>query len=438
MQISPYQNGVHSVAEGLRSFAGYVEKANDPFLLKDAIIRLHHGLETLFKDILFQRNPIFIISDKVTIGQTIGYYNDFYLGKNDYLLDDAQTITPLEALSRIEKLHFGNMSQREHAQIAAAFKELNVVRNSLQHFTVLLRPDIIIKTLGNLIPKSLKLIKACYAHSNDTPITQMIAIVPHMHLRNMDSRYFSNLDEDLVKFYPEALNIIALLETKYDTLLNSCVKFFKKASFPSLAISLRIKDRGEVGAPPYMPDIKLAGWINGEFTARSGPLIEESLKPLAVYEGETDIKKTNLPRSECEAPSTYKSQINIRSILSLTELHSEKLLNIQSTEDQISFMRSPKLLIETLIEAIVVVEAIPGQFIVRSVEQLDGESTITLISELYGDPKETPSIKGVQKNILNKDNTSLEFVGFLTSNDALKDNFVLDINFKQAADLVFL
>lgn len=441
MQITPYQNGVHSLAEGLRSFAGYFEKNNDPFLMKDAIIRLHHGLETIFKDILFQRNPIFIISDKATIGQTIGYYSDFYEGKNNYLLDDVHTINPIEALSRIEKLHFGDINKQEHAQISIAFKALNDVRNSLQHFTVTMPYDIIIKALGNLLPKSLKLIRTCYTHSNDTPISQKIAIIPHMHLRNMNSSYFADIDEDLIRYYPEALNVIASLESKYDILLNQSIRFFKKASFPSSPISLKIKDFGHVGAPPYMPEIKFEGWINGEFPSRYGLFVpgitDENLRPPAVYKGETRIEKTRLPHDEFDDPSAYRAEIIVKINASLTEVTPEKLIAIENAEDYIPFMRSPTILVDIYIKALVIVAHDPAHFIVRSVGALSGHIKITLESELYGDPQGSPSICGVQTTAIDGNNTSLELSAFLASNDTLLENHLLRINFKQAENLVF-
>lgn len=53
MEITPYQNGIHSLTEGLRDLNSFLNKDTNPFKIKEVVIKIHHGLETLFKDILF-------------------------------------------------------------------------------------------------------------------------------------------------------------------------------------------------------------------------------------------------------------------------------------------------------------------------------------------------------------------------------------------------
>ncbi len=53
MEIIPYQNGIHSLTEGLRDLNSFLNKDTNPFKMKEVVIKIHHGLETLFKDILF-------------------------------------------------------------------------------------------------------------------------------------------------------------------------------------------------------------------------------------------------------------------------------------------------------------------------------------------------------------------------------------------------
>lgn len=55
MNLTPYMNGVHSLAEGLRYLNKFLENDDDPYLMKEVIIKIHHGMETLLKDILFKR-----------------------------------------------------------------------------------------------------------------------------------------------------------------------------------------------------------------------------------------------------------------------------------------------------------------------------------------------------------------------------------------------
>ncbi|ENZ7892702.1 hypothetical protein ACG99Y_003708, partial [Klebsiella pneumoniae] len=64
MNLTPYMNGVHSLAEGLRYLNKFLENDDDPYLMKEVIIKIHHGMETLLKDILFQKNPVFLLVEK--------------------------------------------------------------------------------------------------------------------------------------------------------------------------------------------------------------------------------------------------------------------------------------------------------------------------------------------------------------------------------------
>lgn len=52
MDINPRMNGIHSLAEGLRAFKNFHTDNKDIFALKDSILRSHHTLETLLKEIV--------------------------------------------------------------------------------------------------------------------------------------------------------------------------------------------------------------------------------------------------------------------------------------------------------------------------------------------------------------------------------------------------
>lgn len=440
MDITPYKNGVHSIAEGLRSLSGFMTTPNDPYLMKDAIIRLHHGLETLLKDILFQRNPIFIISDKATVAQILTYYKNFYENKNDYLLDDAQTITPIEALQRIQSLYFGDISEKEYAQLISAFKELNASRNLLQHFAIRLNPEVIIRTLGNLIPKSINLIKSCYIKDNENPMTQRISHVPHAPLDGISSGHFIDIEKDLTNQYKEALAVIRLLEDRYDNLLTDAIKFFKKSSFPSLPLSISVKDRGHVGPPPYMPDIELKGWLNGDFSRLSNnsnrSYYSNIDNPIARYTAESLISMLdNTQPSDSIEFRLVKVAFSIKA--NITDIQPDKFFQISNAEEYISFIRTPEVNLSLDFEVEAIILNTTHQFSFHAISSLRGTGEITISSFIYGDKPEKPSILGSQKIDLNEKNTSVDFHAFTSSNGQLSDNCHLKIKINEPGNLIF-
>lgn len=163
MNLTPYMNGVHSLAEGLRYLNKFLENDDDPYLMKEVIIKIHHGMETLLKDILFQKNPVFLLVEKTSVSQILEYYKGFYEGKNEYLFDDAKTITPEETIKRLSDLKIiSGINSKDYQQLLESFKSLNADRNKIQHFAIKASPDGIIRSLANLIPGMFNVLKRYY------------------------------------------------------------------------------------------------------------------------------------------------------------------------------------------------------------------------------------------------------------------------------------
>ena len=268
LDITPYKNGIHSLAEGLRCLQQFLETDDDPYLMKEVVLKIHHGLETLLKDLLFQRNPIFLLSEKTNISQILEYYKGFYEGKNNYLFDDAKTITPEDELNRIKDLKIvTGVSNKDFLQLSNSFKTLNAVRNQLQHFAINANPEEIIRVLGNLIPRTVALLKRCYSESGNNIYQPRANLIPHQPLPGMENLFGTtyNMESDLNDIFPEAVSVINALETKYDSLLNEAIKRFKEVIIKKLKLSFKLRDHGNVGAPPYLPEITVSGWMNEKF-----------------------------------------------------------------------------------------------------------------------------------------------------------------------------
>src|SRR5690606_21114611 len=227
-----------------------------------------HGLETLLKDLLFQRNPIFLLVDKTTVSQILEFYKGFYEGKNSYLFDDAKTITPEETTSRIKDLKIiSGISGKDYQQLAASFKTLNAVRNQLQHFAIRANPDEIIRVLGNLVPRSVGILKAYYTNGGRNPHQPRVDLVPHQPLPGMEQLFLQahDIDRDLNSIYADATNVISQIEVKYDRLLNEAISKLQGTIANNLQLVFKLRDHGHVGAPPYLPEITLEGWLQERF-----------------------------------------------------------------------------------------------------------------------------------------------------------------------------
>src|SRR5258708_387685 len=61
-KISLRENGEHSFKRGLETYRAF-ESSEDPWLLKEAIMFLHHGIELLMKEVLYKHSPYLIYED---------------------------------------------------------------------------------------------------------------------------------------------------------------------------------------------------------------------------------------------------------------------------------------------------------------------------------------------------------------------------------------
>lgn len=445
MEITPYKNGIHSLAEGLRYLNSFLHEGTDPFKMKEVVIRIHHGLETLFKDILFQKNPIFLLDEKTTIKQVLECYQGFFEGKNNYLFDEAKTITPTDAIKRIKALRIGgDMTPKDFAHLTESFDTLNALRNQLQHFALKANPDVIVRVLGNLVPRAITLLKMCYAQDLSHPFLTRSQAVPHQALAGM-AQLFSfggSIEKDLDAIFPEASKVIAGLEARYDVLLHEAIKKFEKSTFHNIKQTIKITDHGHVGAPPYMPSIALNGWLNETFEPHRNAVAESYRflrEPITACYGaslkiEQPVVKEVIRRSWS---GDVVSELTITCESTVSVLSPEGFFNIPGAEEYISFVKNPQVTIK--IQILCEVEGMYDEhhFDIRAVRSLSGSMSIEMSSVIYGDTAEKPSILGTQSIQLHRENTALRFHAFVETNKRLRDNYSLEITIEGAEDIVF-
>ena len=158
MIIDMLNNGVDSLKRGFSSYLKYekiVKEKDTPtledyFVLKQAVLSTHHGVEILLKCILNKKSE-FLIVDEIDSN-----YKEAYKEKNQngyqsvFQTSKAQkihTITYEEALSRVK--YFGNNDLPE--ALEKKLKELNTVRNALTHAEVVIKDTDVEKIFDKLL-----------------------------------------------------------------------------------------------------------------------------------------------------------------------------------------------------------------------------------------------------------------------------------------------
>ena len=158
MIIDMLNNGMDSLKRGFSSYLKYEEivkekdtpTLEDYFVLKQAVLSTHHGVEILLKCILNKKSE-FLIVDEIDSN-----YKEAYKEKNQngyqsvFQTSKAQkihTITYEEALSRVK--YFGNNDLPE--ALEKKLKELNTVRNALTHAEVVIKDTDVKKIFDKLL-----------------------------------------------------------------------------------------------------------------------------------------------------------------------------------------------------------------------------------------------------------------------------------------------
>jgi hypothetical protein len=250
VEITPRENGIHSLAEGLRAFDDFHSNPEHKFALKDAILGSHHGLETLFKHLLSQYNPLFLVEDDVKMSQIVQATEKSKADDKTDLYDVIRTIGLEETVIRLRKLGLmASVDEREYRAFVGDLEALTAQRNRLQHFKLNADEDALGRLLGNTVPRGVDLIDSTQEE-----------------LKKLDDFFRGDgpVMKDLVLYYPSAPTTLDLLRSEYDRLVKDAVIFFKGKHF-TVPLLLRVTDYGRVGASPYTPRFESTGFL--EFKA---------------------------------------------------------------------------------------------------------------------------------------------------------------------------
>lgn len=162
LRIGLIENGHHSLKRGYQMWAEWKE-SNDPWLLKDSIIWVHHGIELVLKRLLVQTNE-FLVFDDINkaverlriLRKTKGMENAGVLELFDR--DEKAMSVGFRVLVERVSVTLPIPELAEGAQLRANIDDLTRYRNKVVHFSVELDIVVVSNLLENILEPLLQML----------------------------------------------------------------------------------------------------------------------------------------------------------------------------------------------------------------------------------------------------------------------------------------
>lgn len=443
MEIDPRKNGVHSLAEGLRAFKKFHDNPEDVFALKDSILRSHHALETLFKHILYQINPILLVSEKLEAKEIVKGYERFFQGNISTVLDEVWTVNLKETIERLQKFRLlKGLEEREYELFLDSVEKLTNYRNKLQHLGLSTDPDEVGRILGNGIPRAIDVLEATYSHLNELMLSSAKF---GFLLYGASSLQTSSIVGDLKEIFPDAPSVISLLRHDYDQLIREAIEFFKGQTFYDQKLKLKIVDYGRVGAPPYVPDLLSEGFLNFKCD-RLSPTGFEPLSRMrggaeeeeVPYMAEVHIRQpafTRDPTNQNFGVAEGSLELEARVMFE----RADAILNLPDAEEKIAALRRLTAEIKVVIDYQVHALMTDWHYDCVKILKTNGQLSIRLraVPKGYGIKSEDAELIGQYQSNLNKANAPFRLHAFLEPDGSLKKNYSLEWSIDTKGDIRF-
>jgi len=385
LKITPIDNGLHSLAKGLEAFNKLHGNPADVFSLKDSILRTHHAIETLAKAILFEINPVFVLRDDAKIGKFISRYKEFAEGKNSFIVDDEFTIGLIDALDRLRGMgEIKQYPESEFSQLRNAAEELEKFRNAIQHFAIEANAEIVARVLGNIVPRFVDLLDVLQISANRS-FGYGYSVVRFRH-KTAD---LSGFMDKLVEIYPDSKNVIDLLRSQYDILIAKTIEFFSNKTFQNIVLSVKIKDYGKVGPPPYRPEVNLNGafelalnshqmlhlQLPADITIRTGG--DNAQSNITSYEGSVAISNpVKTPGAQSETDPVVNGSIELR--LAVTLRQPDSAIRLQDAGEYLPVLREIEIQMQASLKYEALVHNDSAHYLVQNMIHASGNLKLTI------------------------------------------------------------
>lgn len=146
------ENALHSFEIGLKAFGDY-KNNKDKWKLKECILFLHHAIELLIKEMLYQKDLLYIFENfdkaiKARIKSNKKGNEDVFS-----INPKLNTVSFNKAIDRIEAL-YNPEEFKSPINLKENFRELNNIRNRIEHFSIEIEERYIIKIINAIYEPS--------------------------------------------------------------------------------------------------------------------------------------------------------------------------------------------------------------------------------------------------------------------------------------------
>jgi hypothetical protein len=415
------------MASALKAFKVFHEHPDNIFALKDTILRSHHALETLFKDTLYQVNPVLLISKDRKVEEVVIGYTRYLQGKAPTVLDETHTTNLENTIERLRKLGAINLDDREYKLFQGSIKELCSYRNKLQHLGISANPDLIGRILGIVLPRGIDIL--------DT-ISKWLAEKKFGFSLPINFGY-PPLMESLEKMYNEAPAVIELLRNNYDSLVQEAIQFLSGKDFNNQNMELKIRDHGHVGAPPYFPELNLTGFFNYVYDMHSRIewVMHRQLKK-SPYEAKISIGEPSF--EQIGAIPDYglaKGDLELEANILLDS--AEGFIVLPDAHEKIGMLRGVNVRIRAKLEYEAEALMNDWHFDVRKVVSANGKLTTNISAIPKGYTGEEMEITGIYQVNLNQENAPFRLHCFVEPGGVLSKHYSLEWNIRTTETLRF-
>lgn len=427
MEIDVRTNGLHSMASALSAFKAFHEHPDNIFALKDSILRSHHALETLFKDTLYQINPVLLISKDRKVGEIVDGYVRYLRGRAPTVLDDTHTTSLENTIEILRMLGAIDLDDKEYKLFQGSIKELCSYRNKLQHLGISANPDVIGRILGIVLPRGIDILDAVSNWLTEKKFGLSLPIgFGHPPLM-----------ESLEKMYSEAPSVIELLRSNYDSLVQEAIKFLSGKEFNNQNLELKIRDHGHVGAPPYFPELTSAGFLNYVYDLHSGIewMMRGQLKK-SPYEAKIRIGAPSFTVGDAIPDyGLAKGDLELEANILLDS--AEGFIVLPDAREKISMLRGINVRIRAILEYEAEALMNDWHFDVRKVVNAKGKLTANISAVPKGYKSEEMEITGIYQVNLNQENAPFRLHCFVEPSGVLSNHYSLEWNIRTTETLRF-
>jgi hypothetical protein len=298
IKINAMENGLHSIAQGLLALDRFEKNPNDLMDLKDAILRSHHGIETLLKQALYRVNPLFILPGRTTVDEVVGSLARFPETTQLLPIEQLETVEMARAVRRASDLRLlAGLRPDEAAAFFETIAELTRLRNGLQHYEMTLDPLDVTALIGDTIPRAIGVLDSVFdeahraqlrSHGMEWKGTPLEA--PTMQV-----------SQSLKSRYAEASEIAERAADRYDRLVIQARNRLQGYTAPATQLSISTE---LFGGPRNQPRLNLAGLVKVATThwgtlddappfPRPGAAVEDQYSAQCIHVGEPAFRSAD-------------------------------------------------------------------------------------------------------------------------------------------------